>query len=220
MEPQSYDWTKVKLPRRRWEARPNLTDTMEHKVTEDLNQHFMDKYGGENRPSTRNQKQMSEDQRQERIKNMLDSAGYRLGVAPLTEEHINRINKALSGKGVYAAGDNPSIRKQKTIKALIKSWALKNLQMTDEEWSKIQIEDITLTDNSDIVFIKFKTKEDVTMFTSKARNLPQEQGPNAPRLVMYVDRRGMKRHKALLNIAKSMREHSKTPIQTSVRTGK
>ena len=37
---------------------------------------------------------------------------------------------------------------------------------------------------------------------------------------MYVDSRVMKHHKAILSIAKSIREHSNNEIQTSIRTGK
>ena len=37
---------------------------------------------------------------------------------------------------------------------------------------------------------------------------------------MYIDRRGAKRHKAIVNIAKTIREHSNNTIQTSIRTGK
>ena len=92
--------------------------------------------------------------------------------------------------------------------------------MTDKDWETIIIEEIQITDNSDIVFTNFKSKDDVTKFTSRARNLPHDKGQSGPRLVMFVDRRGMKRHKAFMTIAKSLREHSKEPIQTSVRTGK
>ena len=77
-----------------------------------------------------------------------------------------------------------------------------------------------MTDNSDVVFICCKTQDDVNKFTSRARNIPQETGPNQPRLVMYVDRRASKRHKAIVKIAKTMREHAREPIQTSIRVGK
>ena len=92
--------------------------------------------------------------------------------------------------------------------------------MTTKEWDTIQIEDISLTDNTDIVFLRFKTKEDVSKFTSKARHLPKDQGADGPRLIMYVDSRAMKRHKAILSIARTIREHSDNTLQTSIRTGK
>ena len=83
-----------------------------------------------------------------------------------------------------------------------------------------EIIDIALTDNSDIIFLNCKTKEDVMRITQKARNLPQEQTKDNPRLVSYIDRCAMKRHKAFLNVAKTIRENSKFSVQTSVRTGK
>ena len=92
--------------------------------------------------------------------------------------------------------------------------------MTEEDWKTIDIAEINMTDNSDLIFVTFRSKDDVTRFTSKAKNLPQEQGEKTPRIAMYVDRRAAKRHKAYLKIAKTLRENSNEPIQTSLRTGK
>ena len=64
MEPQPINWTLVKFPKKRNGPRPNLTDTMEEKVTEDLNKHLEGKYRGGDCPKTRAQQPMPEDQRQ------------------------------------------------------------------------------------------------------------------------------------------------------------
>ena len=220
MEPKNIDWTTVKFPRKRLGTRPDLSQTMETRVTGDLNKHLDDNYRGEQIPKTRPQKAMPHDQRQELIRKMLDRSGYRIGVAPLTTDHMNRVERLLTAQGTFKKDDSANTRKQKTVKALLRSWAMKNLNMSVQEWNSIQIQDITLMDNSDIVFVNCVTKDDVTKFTSRARHLPQESGTNVPRLVMYVDRRAMKRHKAILSIAKSLREHSNNTIQTNVRTGK
>ena len=220
MEHQHLDWAEVKLPKRRWEKRPTMSDTMDQHVKQDLIQHMEEKYNKENCPKTRAQKTMSEEQRQEIIDNMLDRAGYKLGIAPITTQHIDRVNKILQDKGIYPPDDTPQMKKKKTIKALTKSWTQKNFKMSEEEWNSIQIQDIILTDNSDILFLQFKTKSDVSKFTTKAPLLPQNMGTDSPRLIMYVDRRGAKRHKALVNIAKTLRNHSGNTIQTTLRTGK
>ena len=219
-ENQKYDWTKVKLPKRRWETRPSLSNTMENHVYEDLEKHIEDRYRGDNKPKTKGQKKMTEEQRQKIIDNMLDRAGFKLGISPMTAEHMARVDKLLANKGIFEHDDTPATRKKKTIKAIIKSWVIRNLKMTTEEWESIEIEDISVTDNSDIVFLQFKTKDDVSKLTSKARLLPQDQGKDTPRLVMYVDSRAMKRHKAILSIARTIREHSNNTTQTTVRTGR
>ena len=92
--------------------------------------------------------------------------------------------------------------------------------MEDRDWDSIDINKILLMDNLDIVFISCKTQEDANMFTLRAKNIPPNGEPNAPRLVMYVDRRAAKRHKAIANIAKSLREQAKNSIQTTIRVGK
>ena len=163
---------------------------------------------------------MTTEQRQITIQQMLDRSGFKLGIAPLTTEHMDRVQKILQNRGSFTPQDTPMTKRQKTVKALLKGWALKNLKMDNDEWMTIHIENILLTDNTDIVFVEFKYKEDLSKFTAKAKNLPQGQGPDNPRLIMYVDSRAMKRHKAILNIAKTLREHSNNTIQTTVRTGK
>ena len=92
--------------------------------------------------------------------------------------------------------------------------------MTDRDWDCIQIKNITMIENSDIVFINCASQDDARMFTSRAKNIPQENTDNSPCMVMYVDRRAAKRHKAFITIAKSIRNHSKNAIQTSIRVEK
>ena len=189
-------------------------------MTEQLNKHIEDKYRGENRPKTRKQKEMTSDQRKKLIQKMLDQSGYKLGIAPMSLDHIQKVEKQLAKKGMFKSTDTADMKRQKTVKSLIRTWSMKYLKMTDDDWEQIKIEDIQLTDNTDIIFVNFKTKDDVTQFTSRAKNLAHDMGEKTPRLVMYVDRRASKRHKAYVNIAKTIREHSNNSLQTSVRTGK
>ena len=213
-----HDEPQIVLPRHKKAKRPNLLETTEQQVSQDLAKQFDDKYRGENIPKTRAQKTMTEEQRQETIDNMLDKAGYRLGIAPFTSEHMQRVDRILSSKGLYLHDDTPAIRKKNT--AIIKSWAFKHLHITQKDWDNITIEDLALTDNSDIVFLHFLSKEDVSKFTSHAKYLPKDHGSDGPRLIMYVDSCAMKHHKAFISIAKSIREHCNITIQTSIRTGK
>ena len=220
VEAKNYDWTQVKLPRRRWEQRPNLTDTMNTKVTEELEEHIKEKYRGEKVPKTIAQTSMTQDERLEAIKEMLAKTSLHVGVGPISMDHIMKVEKALIIKGVLKKDEHPNFRKQRTVKSLVKSWSLKHLKMSEEEFESIEIETILMADNSDILFIKCRTQDDATKFTSKAKNLPQENTDKSPRIIMYVDRRASKRHRAIMTIAKSIREYSKNTVQTSVRTGK
>ena len=219
-EKQPMDWTKVKFPRKKREQRPNLTETMNEKVTEELNKHVEDNYRGTNKLKTKPQREMTEDQRLKIIQNMLQKSGLFVGIGPISKEHIDRVEKILINKGVLTKSEKPDIRKQRTIKSLVKSWTRKNLLMTEEDWDNIEVENIIQSENSDIMFVQCRTQEDAARMTSKAKNLPRESGPNTPRIMMYVDKRARKCHKALLNIAKTMREHSKNTLQTSLRMGK
>ena len=92
--------------------------------------------------------------------------------------------------------------------------------MSDRDWDAINIDSITVTDNSEIVFLNCKTQEDANQFTSRAKNIPNDNTKDALRITMHVDQRAMKRFKSLQIIAKSIRENSKTPVQTTIRSGK
>ena len=92
--------------------------------------------------------------------------------------------------------------------------------MTDKDFDSLKIDNIVMTANSDIVFIQCHNQDDAAQLTSRAKNLPRDSGTDTPRIMMYMDRRAMKRHKAILNMAKTIRDHADNTIQTSIRTGK
>ena len=220
VENQPIDWVKVKIPRRRWEERPLLSNSINEIVKQDLIKHMEEKYNGENPPKSKPQKQMDPDSRRKAIQNMLARGNLNIGVGPIMKDHISRVEQILIKRGILTMSETPSVRKQRTIKSLVKSWSAKYLQMTDHHWDSININSIQTAENSNIIFINCKDQEDANMFTSRAKNIPQDSDPDAPRIIMYVDRRATKRHKAIVKIAKTLREQSKNTIQTTIRVGK
>ena len=173
-EDNKYDWTQVKLPRWRWEQRPNLTDTMNQKVTEELENHIQENYRGESIPKTRAQKLITQDERLDAIKEMLSKTSLHVGIGPISMDHICKVEKALIAKGVLINDEHPTYRKQRTVKSLVKSWSLKHLKMSEEDFESINIDTILMTDNSDILFIRCQSQEDASKFTSRAKNLPKK----------------------------------------------
>ena len=220
IESQPIDWTEVVLPKRRWEKRPALSETLNDKVNEDLAKQFEEKYRSETKVKTKPQKEMSNQQRQKIIQAMLTKSGLMVGVGPISMDHVKGVEKHLLAKGILNKKEDAKSRLQRTVKSIVKRWANKNLKMEDRDWDMIEITNIILTDNSDIVFVNCKNQNDATELTSRAKNLPKDDSNNGPRLMMHVDRRAMKRHKAILAIAKSIRQHSNNTVQTSVRSGK
>ena len=163
---------------------------------------------------------MSPDTRQKIISDMLNKGTLNVGIAPITAEHINRVEFFLLKRDVLKQNENPAERKQRTVKSIVKIWTSKYLKMNDRDWDNIQIKSITLTDNSDIAFINCATQEDAKQFTSRANNIPHDSSDNAPCLVMYIHRRAARRHKAIALIAKSIRNQSNNTVQTTIRVGK
>ena len=64
-----------------------------------------------------------------------------------------------------------------TTKSLVKSWTKKYLAMTDNDWEDVNIEEITTTNNSDIVFIKCQTKSDAAKLTVRATKTTPRHRP-------------------------------------------
>ena len=71
-----------------------------------------------------------------------------------------------------------------------------------------------------LIFIKFESYEDVALVNSKARNLPNSNQRESPRLVMYIDARARTRYRAFQSIARTIRLESDGEIQTSIRSGR
>ena len=151
---------------------------------------------------------------------MLKKSSLYVGIAPITKEHTQRVAEKLVKRGVISKNATYQEKIQITTKSLVKSWTNRYLEVTEDDWKEMEIEQIQSTENSDIVFMKFKNQNGATMLTSRAQNLPNDTGPNTPRLVMHIDIRAKKRHQAILQVAKAMREHAGNTIQTSVRAEK
>ena len=99
MEPKQYYWTEVRLPKRRWEQRPRMSDTMNEDVQNQYEKHMQEKYRGDNVQHTKSQKPMTPDLRKKIIQDMLIKSGQWVGIGPITKEHIKSVEKILTNRG-------------------------------------------------------------------------------------------------------------------------
>ena len=99
---------------------------------------------------------------------------------------------------------------------------MKNLKISETDWNQIDIDQIhqTITEDSDIIFVKCHTQADTQIITSHTKNLPQNDSGNGPRLINFIDSRAKARYKGYQQVARTLREESNTPIQTNIRTGR
>ena len=111
---------------------------------------------------------------------------------------------------------------QRTIKYYVKTWAMTNLKMEEQDWNSIQVEKLvqSSSESGDIIFLSCQSAADVSTITSHARNLPQGGNPNDPRIIMYVDPKARVRFSAIQLITKTIHDLSKNTVQTSVRAGR
>ena len=145
-----------------------------------------------------------------------------VGMAPLTKKHMLTVCNYMTDKGILKKTEPLDSRLQRTVCSLVNTWSKKHLKTTEEDWDKINVTEIDQTNNedSDIVFVTCATHDDASKITSKARNLPVSNNKDDPRLIMYVDPRATKRYNVILNIAKTLKQKSENPLQTSIRNGK
>ena len=221
-ENQPFDWTTVRSARRKYIPRPELNDTTNEKVTEEINKLIEEKKEERGNKERKPQKKMKQKEREERIEKMLRISADTVGFAPFSNAHIDKVTRHLSKKGLLKATESFENRRQRTIKSLVKSWAYTNLKMSDREWDSIQVESVyqTQSEESNIIFLKCTTSDDAAKITSRAHNLPKSTGPDCARLVMHVDKRARARYAAYQTIAKTIRQQADNSIQTSIRIGK
>ena len=219
-EEQPLDWTRVKTARKVLPDRPPIPEQVQDEVKKDLKSHIKDQKN--KNIKTKPQQQMEEQTRLDKIREMLRKQTLVVGIAPITASHLEDIEQKMIDRGAMSKNQPKELRKQRTIKSVIKSWAFKNLKLSEESWDSIQMEEIvqTQTEGSDIIFIKCKEEKDAQMITQNAKNLPQDTEGHGPRLVSYIDTRAKARHRAYIQIAKTLRENATKTIQTNIRTGR
>ena len=204
--PNPLDFVKVKNRRIFRQERKEMSESLSEQVKKLVNEFIDDKKQDPNlkiKPKI----EMSYDKRQQEIIKMLQRSQLNVGVAPIASDHINRVQNNLVKRGVIDPKLPNEQKHQITIKSLVKTWSKKHLKMTDIEWEQIEIDEISTTDNSDIIFIKCKSQDDATKITSRAKYLPNDSGPDTPRIVMHIDICAKKRHQALQKVAKTICEH-------------
>ena len=170
----------------------------------------------------RPQEDIDQETKLDKIKHMLTKQTLTIGFAPITNQHLQNVEKTMLERGVLNTKQPWDERKKRTIKSVVKNWAIKNLKMSETDWNQIDIDQIhqTITEDSDIIFVKCHTQADTQIITSHAKNLPVDESGNGPRLVNFIDNRAKARYRGYQQIAKTLREESNTPIQTNIRTGR
>ena len=155
MERDPLGYTTVRNKKYYKEQKQTLTDTLNEKVT---HEHEIEKFVQENKENpnlkTKQPKQMSPDERDRKIVEMFKRSSLYVGVAPISREHSDRVTRNLEQRGIINKNATYEEKLQITTKSLIKSWTKKYLKMNDQDWNQIEIDEITTTVNSNIVFYK------------------------------------------------------------------
>ena len=217
------DFTTVKTARKVRQERPVLPQQVNQTVSKELKDHLREQKTKDIK--TRPQEQMEPETKEEKIKDMLNRQSLVIGAAPISNAHLEEVERKMIERGVLDPNQPKNERKQRTIKSVIKSWAYKHLQITDEEWDTIKLDEIyqTYSEDSDIIFMKCHSPHDAMKLTSRVKNLPQDKTGQGPRIVMFIDKRAKARHRAYQQIARTLREEASEKgrkIQTNLRTGR
>ena len=88
---------------------------------------------------------MEEATKETKIKDMLNNQSPVIGAAPITNEYLEEVKKKMLDRGILDPNQSKEERKQRTIKSVNKSWAYRNLKITDQEWDTIQLQEIFQT---------------------------------------------------------------------------
>ena len=160
---------------------------MNEKVTTQFNKFVEEKLKAPDSHKTKLQKAMTAQDRDENISQMLNRASLHVGMGPIMAKHVDLVEENLIKRGVLKRSKPKINRRARTIKSLVKTWAMRNLNMTDRDWDDISIEEITLSENTDTIFLRCTNYKDAAKITGNAKYLPKENNTGAPKLSMYVD---------------------------------
>ena len=83
-EPQPMDWARVKINKNKWQMRPELSQSMNQKVSDKLEKIVEDTMKQPESHSTKAQKDMSEEDRDYYIEKMFHKSALIVGIAPLS----------------------------------------------------------------------------------------------------------------------------------------
>ena len=218
------DYTKVKTARKFKEPRPELPHHVNKSISKELKDHVKEQRN-KGTKSRQQQEEMEPRTKDQKVREMLNKQSLIIGVAPISREHIEKVEKTMLQRGALDEREPREERRQRTIKSVLKNWAFQHLKITDKEWSSIQLEEIqqTYSEDSNILFLKCKSAIDAMKITSRAHNLPTDNSGNGPRLVQFIDKRARARHRAFQLVAKTLRDEATAKgqrIQTNLRTGR
>ena len=70
---------------------------------------------------------------------MFEDNSKKLRIGPITEDDIRRTTHNMEKRGIFPSGDSMTIKAIKTINMLVKMWMKKQLEITEQEWTELQI---------------------------------------------------------------------------------
>ena len=74
---------------------------------------------------------MEQQTKDEKIRDMLNKQSLIIGLAPISKQHLDMVEKNMIKRGALSEDDPREERRQRTIKSVIKNWANKNLKISN-----------------------------------------------------------------------------------------
>ena len=121
---QPLDFTTVKTARKFRQERPELPQHVNQTVSRELKDHLREQKT--KAIKTRPQEEMEPETKEEKIRDMLNRQSLVIGAAPISNAHLEEVEKKMIARGVLDPNQPKIERKQRTIKSVIKSWAYKH----------------------------------------------------------------------------------------------
>ena len=102
-----------------------------------LNVHIQEKHdqGHKSNPET----DLTPDSRHKAIQDNFANNAKRIGFGPITKEKLDNVHYNMIRRGVISNKEPYNLWMQRTIKSYIKTWAMTNLKMKEEEWNTIKV---------------------------------------------------------------------------------
>ena len=158
----------------------------------------------------------------EEIEDAFEVSSKIIGIKPITEKMIDEETKCVTA--INQKEPTKMSKKQliaTATKNLVAKFFRENLKMDNDIRDEIDILEIfpSRTEESNIMYIRCETTDDINEITSRVRNLGNDKGTNAPSIVNHIPKIMYKRYHHCEKMLWKLRMSNPGKYQTKIRSG-
>ena len=152
----------------------------------------------------------------------IEESSHIIGFKPITEEQLDEMADSIrKDPTTKDKKDNQTIYRNAAIN-LVKQFIKENLKMSERDRNSLKINSIfqSKKENTNILYIRCDTTDDISLITSHLKNMDHSNLKNAPTTITHIPRALYKRFQHCEKLLYKLRITNEKKIQTNLRLGR